>query len=200
MADALPVPMSCRAYAKSRGLSANAVSVAIAAGRLMKCITRNEFGQPKIADPDLADREWAANTDPQRRINAGGGVDTHPQRTVLVATAPPLRGLMAPDDHGPAPRPAPTELEGTATATERLKSAQADLAELKRDAERGTLVLAKDVERRLIAVFSACKTRLLAIPSRARQALPQLTNADVLVVEGLVREALEELAEAEPAP
>ena len=163
------------------------VSVAVRDGRLSKSVVRDEHGQPKIGDPDLADREWEANTDPVKRATAAGGVN------VPLRYAPPVEELEADapvkqfDDEG---------AETIGSATQRLKAAQADLAELKFREEAGKLVPARDVEMRLVTVFTACKTRLLAIPSRARQALPHLVAADLGVLESLIREALEDLAEA----
>lgn len=174
-----------------------AVSEAIKNGRLIKCVARDQFGQPKIADEELADQEWERNTDSSKRIAAAGGVDR--LAPPALTSSPPAQMLGTID--APPPRAwKPTEPdpdgETIATATERLKSAQADLAELKRDAERALLVPAKDVERRLVAVFSACKTRLLAIPSRVMQSCPHLVATDRLAIENLIREALEDLAEA----
>jgi hypothetical protein len=40
------------------------------------------------------------------------------------------------------------------------------------------------------------RTTLLGLPTRARQRLPHLGAADLVVLEGLVREVLEELATA----
>ncbi len=195
--DYPPGTISCRAYAKRRGVSAAAVSEAIRSGRLVKSVVRGgEFGQPKILDADLADREWEANTDPQRRINAAGGVDPRalvaPVPVLISGPPPPMLGTI----DVPPPRVVAPAVPDEATATQRLKAAQADLAELKFAEAAGELVPAADVERRLVDVFSACKSRLLAIPSRAKQALPHLTTADVLELDKLIREALEELAEA----
>lgn len=148
------------------------VSTAVKVGRLKASVVRDVFGQPKIGDPDLADREWDSNTDSQRRINAAGGID---------------------------PTALPQFPEDGMTSTERLKSAQADLAELKYKEAAGELVPVEDVDRRLVAVFSQCKTRLLAIPSRTRQALPHLSAADVTTIRDLIREALEELAVSDGA-
>jgi phage terminase Nu1 subunit (DNA packaging protein) len=61
--------MSLRAYATRRGVSSEAVSKAISAGRLRDSVERVR-GIPKIADPELADREWEENTRP-----VGGGSD-----------------------------------------------------------------------------------------------------------------------------
>jgi hypothetical protein len=56
-------------------------------------------------------------------------------------------------------------------------------------------VLAADVESRLVNVFSRCKTKLLGVSSRARQRDPGLTGAQVQMIEALIREALDDLAE-----
>ena len=55
-------PISLRDYAKLRGVSVEAVSKAIKAGRLKKSVTYVN-GKPKISDPSIADKEWQANTD-----------------------------------------------------------------------------------------------------------------------------------------
>ncbi len=51
-------------YARLRGVSRNAVSKAIKAGRIS--VTTAANGRMLI-DADQADREWAANTDPHRQ-------------------------------------------------------------------------------------------------------------------------------------
>jgi hypothetical protein len=172
-----------------------AVSLAVKAGRLVKSVTFVN-GQPKIIDPDLADQEWERNTDPMKRENAMGGhgkaaasvgvPDGHPAiARVPLPQAPPSPEM---DDNG---------VEAVGSATQREKIAKANMAELNFAKAAGELVPVRDVERRLIDVFTACKTRLLAIPSRARQQLPHLVTADVAVIEALVREACEDLAEGD---
>src|SRR5689334_21046405 len=69
-----PEPMSLRAYALRRGVSPEAVSRAIRSGRLRDSVV-TVGRSPKIADPELADREWAANTDPARGTNSGDESD-----------------------------------------------------------------------------------------------------------------------------
>ena len=68
-------PLSMRQYAKRRGVSAEAVSKAVRDGRLRLSLTE-VAGVPKIADPDLADREWRDNTDLTKAPGAvkGGGI------------------------------------------------------------------------------------------------------------------------------
>lgn len=52
-----------REYARQRGVSAEAVSKAIKAGRLAQSVTFDGKGRPKI-DPAVADGEWDAFTSP----------------------------------------------------------------------------------------------------------------------------------------
>lgn len=165
--------MSCRAYAKRRGVSAMAVSGAIKEGRLRLSVVRDAFGQPKIADPDLADREWAAHTD---------YTDSPQLAAPAVAVAP------APDVGDVPPG------ETVATAAARAKHWEAKHRELKYREAAKELIPKREVVAAVVADYTACKTRLLAIPSRARQALPHLSHADMVVIEDLVREALEHLA------
>jgi hypothetical protein len=175
--------ISLRAYAKRRGVSPEAVSEAVSSGRLSASVTRNARGQPKIADPDLADREWEANTD-WSRVPAFAPKDPD--------------GLPEPDaeedemstDGLPSANEGMSLLE--ASAIEKVWKAK--LAELKFRKEAAQLLPASQVRRTLETTFSACKTKLLAVPSRARQALPHLAPTDIAEIERLVREALEGLS------
>lgn len=182
------------AYARHRaarglaGASKVAVGRAVKVGRLKDCL-EVVSGVARIKDVALADREWEANTDAGMQLKA------------LGLTTPPaaLAALMA----RPSPLPSPTfdnppEPEDTVgdfqAARTRKEVALADMAELKFREAAGELIPARDVERQLSGYLVNCKTRLLAIPSRAKQALPHLVAADLVVLEGLLRESLEELA------
>ena len=61
-------PTSVRAYARHRGCTHQAVRKAIHEGRLEASITHVK-GKPKIADIELADKEWEAKTSPQASAN-----------------------------------------------------------------------------------------------------------------------------------
>lgn len=61
--------------------------------------------------------------------------------------------------------------------------------------KRGELVNAKDVEKRLRNVFALCRQRLMAIPSKARQRDATFTPQHLVLLEGLIRDALEGLAD-----
>lgn len=59
------------------------------------------------------------------------------------------------------------------------------------------LVPRRAIEIRFATRVVTARTKLLGIPSRAKQRIPHLTTADLAVLDELVREALEELADAE---
>ena len=174
-------PMSLRSYATRRGVSAMAVSNAVKTCRLVKSVVRVK-GQPKIRDAELADREWDASTDLSKapayvkeRADARAGTTTR--------SPPP------PDGHEVFLGMSLSE----ASAAEKVYKAQ--LAEIDLAERRGELIAVAELEARLVTLFASCKTKLLGIPSRARQADPTLSSVQVAIVESLVREALEDLAE-----
>jgi hypothetical protein len=174
-------PLSLSAYAKRRGVSHVAVSKAIAAGRLTASVVRDDRGAPKIADPELADREWAANTRP--RID-------HPAAADLAGEPPAPAPRVARPPAG-APRPdVPDYNESRA----RRESALADMAEIEVAERRGDLVSVDEARADVVSRFTVVRTRLLGVPSRVAQRLPHLAGEVVPIIDELLREALEELA------
>jgi len=176
------------AYARHRGVTKPAVGQAIASGRLRESIVEVN-GKKRIRDAALADQEWEKNTDAGMRLRATGLVA--PPAALVKALGPPPT-----IDTPPEPEAEPDAIGDFQAARIRKEVAQADMAELKFKELAGGLIPAKDVERQLTSYLTNCKTLLLAIPSRARQALPHLTAADSVVIENLLREALEQLADA----
>lgn len=186
--------MTLTAYASRRGVSPKAVSKAVAAGRLSASVTRDQHGAPKIADPDLADREWEANT--RARVEYVAPERSHPvaeieqQEDRLTG----MRPTAAPAAQSPelaayyAHRSA---REAEAARRERL---QADLAEFTLAERRGEMIPIAQARRDVMERNALVKTRLLGLPRRLAQQLPHLAAEVVPVVDELVREALEELA------
>lgn len=80
----------------------------------------------------------------------------------------------------------------------KLAAAQRRRVELQIAAEERRLVDAEAIRGRFAGMVTAAKNRLLAVPSKAKSRIPTLTVADVEVLEGLVAEALEELAGGDP--
>ncbi|WP_224240203.1 hypothetical protein [Hyalangium gracile] len=188
--------LSLRAYARHRadlglpGGSLQAVQRARDRGR----ITLEPDGS---VDPVRADREWAENTDLSEAPVAV--VEAH-ARAIPAETPPRAEGssrhLQAPSTT-PPPEPAPPVARLTSTLTENNAVKvywQARKAELEFREAAGELVPAAGVRAELEDVFRKCRTKLLGVPSRAKQAMPELTTAQIAKFEGLIRESLEDLA------
>lgn len=164
-------PISLRAYARRRGVSPESVSKAITAGRLRGSVVMIG-GQPKIADAELADREWDANTRPR--------VD-HPPR--------------APSEVNPEEVPDYNASRALREAhAARREAALADLAEIEVAEKRDELVPVDEARAHMIDKFTVVKTKILGVPTRIAQRLPELATQVVPVVDELLREILEELA------
>lgn len=176
-------PLSLLAYAKRRGVSAEGVRKAIAGGRLRESVLM-VGGKPKIADPELADREWASNTRPR--------VDQ--PAAAALASAPPTTRRAADD----VPEDVPDYMVSRArreAAAARREAAQAELAELEVDERRGELVPVDEVRDHITNKFTVVRTRILGVPSRMAQRLPHIAAEIAPVAEELLREALTELSD-----
>lgn len=82
----------------------------------------------------------------------------------------------------------------------RVKAARAEKLEQDAAERSGRLVPADDVEDRWTTRVVRARTKLLGLPSRIKQRVPHLTVAELAEIDGLVREALEELADESSAP
>ncbi len=84
----------------------------------------------------------------------------------------------------------------TGAARARLLNAQAEVAEIKQAALRGEFLPAKEVEEAWTAEVRQVRSRLLALPARLGAKLPQLTHADVAMIDDEIRAFLTELADS----
>lgn len=196
--------MSLTDYAKRRGVSTVAVSKAVARGRLSASVTRDERGQPKISDPDLADREWEERTRKRADMPPRGPI------AKPIASAPPPRETTDDADGWEDGETIDADARGSAAEgaippyhrsqavkayhAARREAAMADTAELELEERRGILVESAQVYADFEDHIAVARTKLLAIPSRLGQEAPELAARVVPVAERLIREALEELA------
>jgi hypothetical protein len=161
-------PISISAYAKSRGISQPAVTKAIKTGRIAKSIVRDARGNPKIADPALADKEWAANTDqskprnritgdPKRRKAAGEG--SKPMQLGVTKTVTPSEGATEGAGSGGG---------GASYAQSRSirEAYMARLAKLEFDERSGKLLEIEKIRATIFAATRAARDMLLAVPDR----------------------------------
>lgn len=195
----MAAPLSLRAYARRRRVSPEAVSRAVGAGRLSASVVL-VGGQPKIADAELADREWDANTRQRSDVQTSGRQDVPPPGSSPLDLPP-----VAAEPLASAPRGARAALpEGVpayhvsqairAQAAARREIAAADQAEIELAARRGKLVDVAELTGEFNAHITNAKARLLALPTRVGQELPDLAERVVPVVDRLIRAALQELA------
>lgn len=182
-----PTYMSVLAYAKRRaerglpGGSVVAVQAAIKSGRLRDSLTHDDAGRPKIADPDIADREWERNTAASYRPRTG------PTATKAARSSSFPASDLHDQDDGEEP--------DYNRSRARREAALARMAELELGEREGQLLRAADVSAKLVSVFGAVRVRVLGTPAKIRQLIPGLDDADMRTINAILREALEDLAD-----
>lgn len=174
-------PWSLRAYAKHRGVSVEAVSKAVKKGRLVRSVVV-VAGAPKIANWELADQEWTANTDLSK---APGSVKARAASTSST-------GAVVDAAHQARIPSAVTDLS---RASAREKNARAGLVELEYQEKAGRLVSAGRVEAGFTDMVTAAREALMGVPSKCKARIPHLTNSELAIVHEEVCKALEQLAD-----
>lgn len=186
--EAPSLPMSLRGYARRRGTSAPSVLRAIRRGRLVKSLVW-VAGVAQIADPDLADQEWAANTDHSR---APGAVKEGAARAGAVNRAV-TQGHVTQETPKDAEPPA-----GSLAASSRdEKFWKARQAELDYRREAGELVDVKAVAKEAFERSRIIRDALLNVPSRIAAELAAETDPGRMhmKLDAAIREALNAAAD-----
>lgn len=149
--------LSFRGYARHRGCRLQAVQNAIASQRITVVVDANG---KRCIDPEIADAQWARNTDPVQQARAYGGSPP----TVEI----PVEPRQQPNGKDEQPRPAPpdTNRDGYLQSKRRRETAEAAIAELQLAKLRSELVLAADVKDATFKVFRALRDRVLMVPDR----------------------------------
>jgi hypothetical protein len=183
--------VSLRAYARHRKCQPAAVSVAAHAGRLVKSVRKDATGRVSAINVEVADQEWAANSDytdaPQR---APDSVRTPPPVDSSDPFADLEPGALAPLAGDPTAHAGMSLSE--ASAVEKVWKAKS--AEISFREAAGELVDRDDVTNRFTAHVVAIRNKLAGLPTRAKQQLPHLSLSDIAALELIVREALEDAA------
>jgi hypothetical protein len=175
-------------YARRRQVAPSAVTRAVMDGRI-----RLHGG---LVDPDEADRDWDASTDPiaqastaalQRRNRAGAAPPSDPA---------PLPG--ADDSEGPAGGTAePSAHQQLMAARADREKLQAELSRLELARKRGELVSVSEVERHLSVRAISMRESLDAIADRLATVLAAETDPDAIhrLIRAELHAALEQLTE-----
>jgi hypothetical protein len=155
-------------YARMRGVSRQAISKAVAMGRLTLVDGRVQLSK--------ADQEMYENTDvTQVRLF---GDTTGKKRTVPEAPKPKRLSDLPPSS---AKRKRDEERQGKVTfagARAERETVQAELSQLDLAERKGALVPAADVRRREFGVARAARNLLLAIPVRLAHKLAAVEDPD----------------------
>jgi hypothetical protein len=163
--------VSAAEYARQRGISKAAVSLAISEGKLPTAAVK--AGRNWKIDTELADREWRENTNPVM------GAPTHAK----------------PKGHSVDDESKPVGTETLAASKAKRESFLAELARLEYEQKAGSLVSADDVKKQAFKMARIVRDSILNIPDRVAAELAAETNqfrVHKRLTEEL-RKALEEL-------
>ncbi len=181
--------------ADALGVSRTAVYKAIKQGRLP--VVRTADGRELIKSETLRE-DWFANT--MQKIGRG------PKPPAGEKAFPPPRPKPQPEEQelpveepkreqslaAPEPGDIVPEYNESRARTEYLK---AELLELERKEKEGLLVRSADVQAKWVEVITISRTKVLGVVSKAKQRIPDLTQDQIAILEDIIREALEELAD-----
>ena len=157
--------------ARILGISRQAVSIAINAGRLE---TQLDSEGKKMLDGSTLAADYRKKTQARK---------ASPKRRALQASEPKAR-MGKTQEYIP-------DYDESRARTEHLK---AELLELERKQKEGLLVPAADVEAKWVEIVTLARSKTLGIPSKAKQRIPDLDVGAMATLEDIVRETLEDLA------
>jgi phage terminase Nu1 subunit (DNA packaging protein) len=186
--------MGFREYARHRaaaglvGGTLAAVQTAIRSGRIKDAVVEIT-GEPRKIDSARADQLWTERSAPSTQEltgNATAGGD-HAQVTKPKPAAADAKVTAAGDAE---------DVEDLTYAAARAarERANARKAEMEADVMAGRLVDSEAVANAWEKIIQTSRTKVLALPSKIRTRLPQLTAANVALIESIVRDTLDELA------
>ena len=172
--------------ARALGVSAEAVYAAVKTGRLS--VVNGRDGRPMVNSATMRE-EWAKNT--QTRIGVGPKPQGKGREKKPLRSKEERMASSKPDERIARTRESIPDYDESRARTEHLK---AELFELERQQKEGLLVRAEDVERDWVEIITMARTKLLGIPTKAKQRIPDLDTDAIGVLDDIVREALEDLA------
>lgn len=204
--------ISVRAYADSRGISHTAVQKAIKSGRLVKCLGKSAGGAVKIADPDLADKEWAANTDQSKPLNVISGEPRRrrgtspepfePRQSEGMPAKAARKAALVPDAESAGETSPPDTGGGPSYAKSRAirEAYQARLAKLEFEDKAGKMLAADAVRVVMFNASRKCRDMLMGLPDRIAPLVVGLNDQHEIhrLLTDEVRRACAEIAKLKP--
>lgn len=159
--------ISIRKYAMRKNCSDPAVLKAIKTGKIVKGCVIDEHGKKKI-NPEIADAEWASNSDPLRakmgdRFDLSAAIPKGFERV----PKPAIKAKLEPKPVVPSyPAVKSLQDETLASARKAQEVYKAKIAEVDYKKRIGELVMKADVYKALFAFGQELRTQFQAIPDR----------------------------------
>jgi hypothetical protein len=191
----MPNWVSLRAYAKHRGVRLSAVQKAIETKRVT-AVTRREDGRITGIDQDLADQQWALNTDPAEAAKNGKFAGTPAPNTATSSTSELPLGTGAPSSAPPAKGSEDqNDYLAHRAKREEFQAKEAELSYLERV---GALVSAADVRDQQFDIFRQHRDKLEQIPASVSERLAAETDPQRVehMLRTAIRTTLNELSRA----
>lgn len=162
--------LSIRGYAKHRGVSHEAVRLAVKDGKLKNSIlSETKDGKKPIVliDPEAADQEWPNGGGATPKLSAPqAGVNEKHAKTAEV-------------------------FHNARTARE---SYAAKIAKLEYDKRSGKVAEIEEIKKVWTDAAAKARTAFLAVPSKMRQRVPEFSESQYHILEEIIRETLEHLS------
>lgn len=174
--------MNLQAYAnhrKARGLRGTshvAVLNAINDGRLTApAVQRN--GRSWVINPDLADQQWAARTDPSKTPTAALPYAPQPANPLTPSDPQPKRSIKNQELKLP-PDPSAKGLPDLSVSKAIRAAYDAKMAQLQYQKETEELVPARQVQEEAFTMARVLRDRLMTIPDRIAPMVSGMTTRD----------------------
>lgn len=201
-----PVGLAVRAFARELGVTESCVRQGIASGRIPpSCVALRTVGNgrrwPVITDPDRAARHWRDSRNPAQvrpaKPRAGRSAKPAPRgRAARTSRAAPAASTPGEPEETSAIEAmlAAGKLPTIEQSQRVINAYKARTSKLEHDQRAGELVNKADVAAEYAAMVVTTRNKLLGIPAKAKARAPDLTVEHVQLLDELIREALEALA------
>lgn len=166
--------VSLRGYARLRNVSPTAVHKAIKRGQLRNAISGT--GRSLQINSDIADQEWPVLYMCIKRIKT-----------------PSLRKSSSAPDSGHAKEN--QDYDRYVKARTMRMEYEAKLMKLKFEVETGKLVSIEEVKNSWVNIATQARTKILAVPVKMKQRISDFSNEHYLILDEILRETLEGIAD-----
>lgn len=188
--------MSQREYARTRNISHTAVQKAIGDGRLSNCIVIK--GRQKKINPEIADKEWASNTNHDRRPNnADGNLNANDygipadakERKKLPKTLKQFQNQISFEGNPP----------DMAESRAHYEAYKALLAKLEYEEKAKILIPSDEIQEVWNNVLKSFQVKIRAIPTKLTPLLSNVSAEDEIekILSDALDEALTELSKGD---